>query len=57
VATHVMRHDLYEAAMKEIGARHGGLDETPVTLFDGVTLDPRRPEDYVRAFRVSNLKS
>jgi len=57
VAKQVMRSDVYEEAMKEIGAKHGGLDEKPETLFDGVTFDPKHPEDYVRAFKVSNLKA
>ena len=35
-----MRPDLYEEAMKEIGYEHGGADNEPETLFDGVTFDP-----------------
>ena len=57
VAKQVMRNDVYEEAMKEIGAKHGGLDDKTETLFDGITFDPKRPEDYVRAFKVSNLKA
>src|SRR5918996_5301224 len=33
VATQVMRPDIYEEAMKEIGYKHGGLDNTPEKLF------------------------
>ena len=40
VAKQVMRADIYEEAMKEIGYAHGGADNTPETLFDGVTFDP-----------------
>jgi nitrate/nitrite transport system substrate-binding protein len=57
VARQVMRGDLYEQAMKEIGATHAGLDDKPFALFDGVPFDPKRPEEYVRAFKVSNLKA
>ena len=32
-------------------------DETaPETLFDGVTFDPAKPEDYAKSFAVHNLK-
>src|SRR4051812_4528626 len=56
VAKRVMRADLYEEAMKEIGYAHGGADATPETLFDGVTFDPANPEAYATAFAVKNLK-
>jgi nitrate/nitrite transport system substrate-binding protein len=56
VARQVMRTDLYEQAMKEIGVKHGGLDNKPETFFDGVTFDPARPEEYAKAFAVKNLK-
>jgi nitrate/nitrite transport system substrate-binding protein len=57
VAKQVMRPDLYEEAMKEIGYAHGGADTGPETFFDGVTFDPAEPEAYARSFRVNNLKS
>lgn len=57
IAKQVMRPDLYEAAMKEVGYAHGGLDNKPETLFDGVTYDPAKPEDYAKGFAVNNLKS
>jgi len=56
VARQVMRTDLYEEAMKEIGYKHGGLDNKPEKLFDGATFDPARPEDYARSFAVNSLK-
>jgi nitrate/nitrite transport system substrate-binding protein len=57
VAKEVMRTDLYEAAMKEIGVKHGGLDNKPETLFDGVTFNPAKPEEYALSFSVKNLKA
>jgi nitrate/nitrite transport system substrate-binding protein len=57
VATRVMRHDIYEEAMKEIGAKHGGLDNKTETLFDGVTFDPAKPEEYAKGFSVHSLKA
>ena len=56
IAKQVMRPDLYEAAMKEVGYAHGGLDNAPETLFDGITYDPAKPEDYAKGFAVNNLK-
>jgi nitrate/nitrite transport system substrate-binding protein len=57
VAAQVMRSDLYEQAMKEIGVKHGGEDHQPETLFDGVTFDPSKPEEYAKGFRVHSLKA
>jgi nitrate/nitrite transport system substrate-binding protein len=56
VAKQVMRADLYEEAMKEIGYQHGGANQEPETLFDNVTFDPAKPEEYARGFAVNNLK-
>jgi nitrate/nitrite transport system substrate-binding protein len=56
VAKQVMRGDIYEAAMKEIGYKHGGADMKPETLFDGVKFDPAKPEDYAKGFAVNGLK-
>jgi len=56
IAKKVMRTDLYEEAMKEIGYEHGGPSMEPETLFDGVKFDPAKPEDYATSFAVKNLK-
>ena len=56
IAKQVMRPDIYEAAMKEIGYAHGGANHEPETLFDGVKFDPANPEDYAKSFAVKNLK-
>lgn len=56
VAKRVMRADLYEEAMKEIGYAHGGADFAAETLFDGATFDPKDPETYAKSFAVKNLK-
>jgi nitrate/nitrite transport system substrate-binding protein len=58
VAKQVMRSDIYEEAMKEIGYTHGGVDEKPETLFDGVTFDPKSDlEAYAASFAVKTLKA
>jgi nitrate/nitrite transport system substrate-binding protein len=56
VAKQVMRTDIYEEAMKEMGAAHGGLDNKPEKFFDGMTFDPAKPEEHARGFAVHNLK-
>ncbi len=56
IAKRVMRTDLYEEAMKEIGYAHGGADVSPETLFDGVVFDPKDPEAYAKSFAVKSLK-
>jgi nitrate/nitrite transport system substrate-binding protein len=56
IANKVMRPDIYEEVMKEIGYVHGGRDDKPETLFDGMTFDPKDPEKYATSFPVHNLK-
>jgi nitrate/nitrite transport system substrate-binding protein len=57
VAKQVMRTDIYEEAMKEIGYKHGGRDDSPETLFDGKTFDPKNPDAFAAAHDVNNLKA
>ena len=53
----VMRTDLYEEAMKEIGYAHGGANSDKETLFDGMTYDPAGDlEAYAKGFAVSGAK-
>lgn len=56
IAKRVMRTDLYEEAMKEIGYSHGGPDNRPERLFDGMVFDPAKPEEFARGFPVANLR-
>jgi nitrate/nitrite transport system substrate-binding protein len=57
IAKQVMRPDIYEEAMKEISATHGGANTDPETLFDGVTFDPAKSDEYAKSFAVKNLKA
>jgi nitrate/nitrite transport system substrate-binding protein len=57
IPSQVMRPDLYEEAMKELGHKHGGRDDKPETLFDGKVFDPAKPEEYATSFEVSSLKA
>jgi nitrate/nitrite transport system substrate-binding protein len=57
IAKKVMRPDIYEEAMKEVGYTHGGSNMDSETLFDGKTFDPNKPEDYAKAFEVHSLKA
>ena len=56
VAKQVMRPDIYEEAMKEVGYAHGGASSAPETLFDGKTFDPAKSEEYATSFEVNNMK-
>ena len=57
VAKQVMRSDIYEEAMKEIGYRHGGADDKPETFFDGGKFDPKSAlEAYASGFAIKSLK-
>ncbi|HYP15593.1 MAG TPA: ABC transporter substrate-binding protein, partial [Opitutus sp.] len=56
VAKRVMRTDIYEEAMKEIGYAHGGLDDSPETLFDGAVFDPKDPESFAKNATVKALR-
>ena len=57
IARKVMRPDIYEEAMKEVGYAHGGANRDPETLFDGVAFDSAKPEEYAKSFAVNNLKT
>ncbi|MET0340306.1 MAG: CmpA/NrtA family ABC transporter substrate-binding protein [Polyangiales bacterium] len=56
VASQVMRGDLYEEAMKELGYKHAGRDDSPETLFDGAKFDPNDAETYAMSFGVKSAK-
>ena len=56
VARQVMRPDIYEEAMKELGVRHGGADNRPETLFDGRIFDSAgNLEAYAAGFDIKSL--
>ncbi len=57
VTRQVMRADIYEEAMREIGYSHGGLSEAPEEFFDGSGFDPKAdPEAYAASFAVKTPK-
>ena len=56
VAKRVMRTDIYEEAMSEIGYAHGGLDEKPETLFDGAVFNPQDPEAFAKNASLKAIK-
>jgi nitrate/nitrite transport system substrate-binding protein len=54
----VMRPELYEEAMKEVGFQHGGASDTGWTMLDGITFDPKGDmESYAAGFSIHNLKA
>ncbi len=57
IAKKVMRTDIYEEAMKEIGYDHGGQEESGWTMFDGMAFDPKGDlEAYAKGFALNNAK-
>ena len=56
VSRAVFRGDLYEDAMRELGAKHGGPNDQPEALFDGKIFDPTQAEAYAGSFEVHSLK-
>jgi nitrate/nitrite transport system substrate-binding protein len=56
IAKRVMRTDLYEQAMKELGVAHAGPSDSPEIMFDGLAFDPKRPEAYATGFTVNSVK-
>ncbi len=57
VAKKVMRTDLYEAALKELGVDPGGPSLATETLFDGATFDPKEPEKFATSFAIHSMKA
>jgi nitrate/nitrite transport system substrate-binding protein len=57
VTQQVMRTDLYEDAMKEIGYTHGGMSDAAESFFDGATFDPKADlEAFAASFAVKTFK-
>jgi nitrate/nitrite transport system substrate-binding protein len=57
VTKQVMRTDLYESAMKEIGYTHDGMSNAPESFFDGTKFDPKADlEAFAASFSVKTLK-
>ncbi|MFO1009504.1 MAG: CmpA/NrtA family ABC transporter substrate-binding protein [Planctomycetota bacterium] len=56
VVKRVARADLYEAALKELGATPHARNDAPIRLWDGTVFDPSKPAEYGRAFAIHNRK-
>ncbi len=57
VSKQVMRADLYEEAMKEIGYAHGGASDSEEKFFDGTVFDPKGDLDaFATSFAIKTLK-
>ena len=57
VARQVMRGDIYEEAMKELGVTGRGPDDAVETFFDGSKFNPKGDlEAYAASFAVKSLK-
>jgi len=56
ITKRVIRNDIYEEAMKELGVTHGGRNDAAEVLFDGLSFDPKSPEAYATGFSVNSVK-
>ncbi len=57
IVARVMRPDIYEEAMAELGITDRTRDDSPFTLFDGVTFDPAGDlEAYAKSFSIHSRK-
>ncbi len=56
-AKRLMRPDLYEEAMRELGVECGSPDFNTETLFDGKVFDPSAPDQYARSFSTHNIRN
>jgi nitrate/nitrite transport system substrate-binding protein len=57
IARKVMRGDLHDEAMRELGYAHGGANESPETFFDGRTFDPAQAEGYATSFTTHAVRN
>jgi nitrate/nitrite transport system substrate-binding protein len=57
VAAKVLRADIYQAALRELGVDPGTPNDSPETLFDGKAFDPKAPEAYATSFAVHSMKA
>ena len=55
IVDQVHRPDIYREVAKEMGIAAPTEDLKPEKLFDGVSFDPTKPEEYAKAFAVKNL--
>ncbi len=58
IVRRVMRPDIYEEVMAELGVTDRTRDDSPFTLFDGKTFDPATdPEAYATSFEIHLMRN
>ena len=55
IVDRVHRPDIYREVAKEMGIEAPREDMKKETLFDGVTFDPAKPEEYAKAFPINSM--
>lgn len=52
----VTRPDIHAQVMRDLGLPAPVQDDSPLRLWDGVAMDPAKPEDYAMSFSVKSPK-
>ncbi len=55
IVDRVHRVDIYREVAKEMGIEAPREDMKKETLFDGVTFDPAKPEEYAKSFPINSM--
>jgi len=55
IVDRVHRPDIYREVAREMGIEAPREDMKKETLFDGVTFDPAKPEEYAKAFPINSM--
>ena len=55
IVDRVHRPDIYREVAKEMGIEVPREDMKKETLFDGVTFDPAKPEEYAKTFTINSM--
>ena len=55
IVDQVHRPDIYREVAKELSIEAPAEDFKPEKLFDGVSFDPTKPEEYAKAFTIKTI--
>jgi nitrate/nitrite transport system substrate-binding protein len=56
IAKRVARADLYDEAIKELGAKPHACNDAPIKFWDGTVFDPAKASEFAKSFPIHGLK-